>query len=167
MADNISVHHPDVNFVRPCNLCPHMKRITLPKIRSALEDDALRGDDRSGDRGAGPRGRSNGCWKSDNRSPVPSPARGSSRDASGEGEGAARTAPTAAIKGTMRMTPAPLPAIMVEPSVRAALLEDLGRAGDLTTDAIVPAGARAPRPRWWHARPASWLAWILPAPLSG
>src|SRR5271165_6116938 len=39
------------------------------------------------------------------------------------------------------MIPA-LPAIMVEPSVRAALLEDLGRAGDLTTDAIVPAGAR-------------------------
>ena len=36
----------------------------------------------------------------------------------------------------------PLPAIMVEPSVRAALLEDLGRAGDLTTDAIVPAIAR-------------------------
>jgi quinolinate synthase len=37
MADNISVHHPDVSFVRPCNLCPHMKRITLPKIRRALE----------------------------------------------------------------------------------------------------------------------------------
>ena len=37
MADNISVHHPDVTFVRPCNLCPHMKRITLPKIRHALE----------------------------------------------------------------------------------------------------------------------------------
>ena len=36
----------------------------------------------------------------------------------------------------------PLPAIMVEPLVRAALLEDLGRAGDLTTDAIVPADAR-------------------------
>jgi nicotinate-nucleotide pyrophosphorylase (carboxylating) len=35
----------------------------------------------------------------------------------------------------------PLPAIMIEPSVRAALLEDLGRAGDLTTDAIVPADA--------------------------
>ncbi|RWI57026.1 MAG: carboxylating nicotinate-nucleotide diphosphorylase [Mesorhizobium sp.] len=32
----------------------------------------------------------------------------------------------------------PLPAIMIEPLVRAALLEDLGRAGDLTTDAIVP-----------------------------
>ena len=36
----------------------------------------------------------------------------------------------------------PLPAIMIEPSVRAALLEDLGRAGDLTTDSIVPAEAR-------------------------
>src|SRR6478752_1053442 len=36
----------------------------------------------------------------------------------------------------------PLPAIMVEPPVRAALLEDLGRAGDLTTDAVVPADAR-------------------------
>ena len=31
---------------------------------------------------------------------------------------------------------------MVEPMVRAALLEDLGRAGDITTDAIVPAAAR-------------------------
>jgi nicotinate-nucleotide pyrophosphorylase (carboxylating) len=39
--------------------------------------------------------------------------------------------------------PAPLPALMIEPLVRAALLEDLGRAGDLTTDAIIPAEARA------------------------
>ncbi len=37
MADNVSVGHPDVAFVRPCNLCPHMKQITLPKIRRALE----------------------------------------------------------------------------------------------------------------------------------
>jgi quinolinate synthase len=37
MADNVAVHHPDVDFVRPCNLCPHMKRITLPKIRRTLE----------------------------------------------------------------------------------------------------------------------------------
>ena len=37
----------------------------------------------------------------------------------------------------------PLPSIMIEPAVRAALLEDLGRAGDITTDAIVPADARA------------------------
>ncbi len=41
------------------------------------------------------------------------------------------------------MTLPPLAALMIEPSVRAALLEDLGRAGDLTSDAIVPAGARA------------------------
>ncbi len=38
MADNVSVHHPAVDFVRPCNLCPHMKRITLANIRSALEE---------------------------------------------------------------------------------------------------------------------------------
>jgi nicotinate-nucleotide pyrophosphorylase (carboxylating) len=36
------------------------------------------------------------------------------------------------------MNVSPLPRIMIEPAVRAALLEDLGRAGDLTTDAIVP-----------------------------
>lgn len=41
------------------------------------------------------------------------------------------------------MTLSRLPALMVEPIVRAALLEDLGRAGDLTTDAIVPAAAHA------------------------
>ncbi|BCP52322.1 nicotinate-nucleotide diphosphorylase (carboxylating) [Kaistia sp. 32K] len=37
----------------------------------------------------------------------------------------------------------PLPRVMIEPVVRAALLEDLGRAGDLTSDAIVPADATA------------------------
>jgi quinolinate synthase len=37
MSDNVAVEHPDISFVRPCNLCPHMKRITLPKIRRALE----------------------------------------------------------------------------------------------------------------------------------
>ena len=41
------------------------------------------------------------------------------------------------------MSVSPLPTIMLEPLARAALLEDLGRAGDLTTDAIVPADARA------------------------
>jgi nicotinate-nucleotide pyrophosphorylase (carboxylating) len=41
------------------------------------------------------------------------------------------------------MTLSPLPRIMLEPLVRAALLEDLGRAGDLTTDAIVPAEVSA------------------------
>ena len=37
MSDNVAVDHPDIEFIRPCNLCPHMKRITLPKIRRALE----------------------------------------------------------------------------------------------------------------------------------
>ncbi len=37
MSDNVAIQHPKVNFVRPCNLCPHMKRITLGNIRTALE----------------------------------------------------------------------------------------------------------------------------------
>ncbi|GGF84095.1 quinolinate synthetase [Mameliella alba] len=37
MSDNVAVDHPDVEFVRPCNLCPHMKRISLGNIREALE----------------------------------------------------------------------------------------------------------------------------------
>jgi quinolinate synthase len=36
MSDNVAAETPDVEFVRPCNLCPHMKRITLAKIHSAL-----------------------------------------------------------------------------------------------------------------------------------
>jgi quinolinate synthase len=37
MSDNVAVANPKTEFVRPCNLCPHMKRITLPKIRASLE----------------------------------------------------------------------------------------------------------------------------------
>ena len=37
MSDNIAALNPGIDFVRPCNLCPHMKRITLPRIRRALE----------------------------------------------------------------------------------------------------------------------------------
>jgi quinolinate synthase len=37
MSDNVALRHPDIDFVRPCNLCPHMKRITLANIRQALE----------------------------------------------------------------------------------------------------------------------------------
>ena len=37
MSDNVAVAYPEVEFIRPCNLCPHMKRITLPKILSSLE----------------------------------------------------------------------------------------------------------------------------------
>ncbi len=36
MAANVKVELPDVEFVQPCNMCPHMKRITLPKILDAL-----------------------------------------------------------------------------------------------------------------------------------
>jgi quinolinate synthase len=36
MADNVQAELPEVEFVRPCNLCPHMKRITLPKILDSL-----------------------------------------------------------------------------------------------------------------------------------
>jgi quinolinate synthase len=37
MSDNVAIQHPDLEFIRPCNLCPHMKRITLGNIRHALE----------------------------------------------------------------------------------------------------------------------------------
>jgi len=36
MADNVAEASPDTTFVRPCNLCPHMKRITLDNIRDSL-----------------------------------------------------------------------------------------------------------------------------------
>jgi quinolinate synthase len=36
MSDNVAVELPEIDFVRPCNLCPHMKKITLPKILSSL-----------------------------------------------------------------------------------------------------------------------------------
>ncbi|TGQ77216.1 MULTISPECIES: quinolinate synthase NadA [unclassified Mesorhizobium] len=39
MSDNVAVEHPEVEFIRPCNLCPHMKRITLANIRTALEQN--------------------------------------------------------------------------------------------------------------------------------
>ncbi len=38
MSDNVAVQYPDIDFIRPCNLCPHMKRITLGNIRGALEE---------------------------------------------------------------------------------------------------------------------------------
>ena len=38
MSDNVAVQYPDVEFVRPCQLCPYMKKITLKKIRHSLEN---------------------------------------------------------------------------------------------------------------------------------
>jgi len=37
MADNVAAMNPQTEFMRPCNLCPHMKRITLANIRRCLE----------------------------------------------------------------------------------------------------------------------------------
>jgi quinolinate synthase len=39
MSDNIQIENPNVEFIRPCNLCPHMKKITLPKILDCLENE--------------------------------------------------------------------------------------------------------------------------------
>jgi quinolinate synthase len=38
MSDNIAATTPDTQFIRPCQLCPHMQRITLRNIRAALEN---------------------------------------------------------------------------------------------------------------------------------
>ena len=37
MSDNVALENPEVELIRPCNLCPHMKRISLEKIRHSLE----------------------------------------------------------------------------------------------------------------------------------
>jgi len=39
MSDNVQVDNPNVQFIKPCNLCPHMKTITLPKILDCLEKE--------------------------------------------------------------------------------------------------------------------------------
>jgi quinolinate synthase len=54
MSDNLAIENPETKFVRPCNLCPHMKKITLDNIREALENmspqiviaEAIRGNAR-------------------------------------------------------------------------------------------------------------------------
>ena len=39
MSDNVQIDNPNVKFIRPCNLCPHMKKITLPKVLECLEKE--------------------------------------------------------------------------------------------------------------------------------
>jgi len=39
MSDNVQVNNPNVQFIKPCNLCPHMKTITLPKVLECLEKE--------------------------------------------------------------------------------------------------------------------------------
>ena len=52
MSDNVAVQYPDIDFIRPCNLCPHMKRISLENIYEALLHDRfeVRVDDAIADR---------------------------------------------------------------------------------------------------------------------
>ena len=40
MSDNVQVENPKVEFIKPCNLCPYMKKITLPKILDCLEKES-------------------------------------------------------------------------------------------------------------------------------
>jgi len=40
MSDNVQVDNPNVQFIRPCNLCPYMKTISLPKILECLEKES-------------------------------------------------------------------------------------------------------------------------------
>ena len=40
MSDNVQIDNPNVKFIRPCNLCPHMKKITLPKVLDCLENES-------------------------------------------------------------------------------------------------------------------------------
>ena len=39
MSDNIQIENPNINFVKPCNLCPHMKKITLQGILKSLKNE--------------------------------------------------------------------------------------------------------------------------------
>ena len=38
MSDNVQIENPTINFIKPCNLCPHMKKIELPKILDCLKN---------------------------------------------------------------------------------------------------------------------------------
>ena len=39
MSDNVQIDNPNVEFIKPCNLCPHMKKITLPKVLDCLKNE--------------------------------------------------------------------------------------------------------------------------------
>ena len=40
MSDNVQIENPNVQFIKPCNLCPHMKKITLKKIYQCLKNES-------------------------------------------------------------------------------------------------------------------------------
>ena len=110
MSDNVAVEFPQIEFVRPCNLCPHMKLITLPKILDSLQSmkhvvevDPLVAE----------RARQAVQRMLELRPPADMPNNSN---------------PSTDL--------VPLYPILYEDAVRRALAEDLGR-GDATTDAIV------------------------------
>ena len=39
MSDNVQIENPNVQFIKPCNLCPHMKKITLNKVYDCLKNE--------------------------------------------------------------------------------------------------------------------------------
>ena len=39
MSDNVEADNPKVSFIKPCNLCPYMKKINLKKILDCLENE--------------------------------------------------------------------------------------------------------------------------------
>ena len=39
MSDNVQADNPNVEFIKPCNLCPYMKKITLQKILDCLKSE--------------------------------------------------------------------------------------------------------------------------------
>jgi len=39
MSDNVQIENPNINFIKPCNLCPHMKKITLKSILKSLKEE--------------------------------------------------------------------------------------------------------------------------------
>ncbi len=39
MRDNVQSDNPNVQFIKPCNLCPHMKKITLNKVYECLKNE--------------------------------------------------------------------------------------------------------------------------------
>ncbi len=40
MSDNVQIENPKVQFIKPCNLCPYMKKITLKKIFECLKNES-------------------------------------------------------------------------------------------------------------------------------
>ena len=58
MSDNVSAEFPEIEFVRSCTICPHMKKITLERVLESLEETTVR------DRRSSPRSPPGRCARS-------------------------------------------------------------------------------------------------------